>query len=371
MATYLQAIQYPPARTRRFDDRLTVEAVNGFSDFFENKGGVNPPGNGGVGPETCGDNAAGSGCHALPFGAGTASTFVGGFEAPTMRGITDRYLQFSAGVTNVRDVLSILTLIGGSDVPWSVAKGYDELTNWAAAFGSAAVPGAFRQVYNVGPFNIFQMIEEMSNGQSGALGRQVTLNLHHATGSALVETQALLTALEAADLRGVVNLKGDGLRNGAPISLSFRSDGTYQGGGLVLTRAQLITEAAAGTTTLTLVGDERAMVDAGTVQPTIWVLAVGPATTNGRPNLPALTSGNPGALILQARDIQPNAKALIDGVPVTLDAAISCVSGSLPNCGTPAIRVDLAASPATVGLHLLQLQNPDSLLTNELPIRRQ
>jgi hypothetical protein len=377
MATYLQNIQYPPARTRRFDDQLTEQAVNGFSDFFENKGGVNPPGAGGQGPETCGDAASGngftSGCHALPHGAGTASFFVGGFEAPTMRGITDRYLQFSAGVSNVRDLLQVAALGGATDVPWSVDVGYDELTVWAVAFGSASQPGAFRNAYNVGPFDIFQMIEEMSLGQSGALGRQLTLNLRSTTGGALAATQAVLAALEAADLNGFVNLRGSGLRNGGAVTLSFRTNGTYQGGGLALTRAQLLSEAAAGTTTLTLVAYQRAGVNAGTVQPTLWVNAFGAVLDNGRPNLPVLLNANPGQLTVRARDIQPGAIALIDGVPVGLDAPVSCASGTLPNCSNTNLRIDLAALPAWVdpGMHLLQLQNPNGLLTNELPVLRQ
>ena len=363
MATYLQNIQYPPARTRRFDDQLTVQAVAGFSDFFEDKGGVNTP-------QTCADSAIGSGCHALPFGAGTASIIVGGFEAPTMRGITDRYLLFSAGVTNVRDTLQAVANAGATEVPWSPAVGFDELTVWAVAFGTPAQPVAFRSAYNVGGFNMFQMIEEMSNGQSGALGRQVTLNLRSTSAGELAATQAVLAALEAADLRAVANLQGRGVRNGAAVQLSFRSDGTYQGGGLVLTRAQLIAEAAAGTTTLTLTGGQRSTVNAGTVQPSVWVPAVG-SITAGRPNLPQFTSANPGNIpFLQGRNIQPNAKVLIDGVPVTLDAAITCASGTLPACATTAIRLDLAASPAVAGLHMLQIQNPDGLLTNELPVRR-
>jgi DNA-binding beta-propeller fold protein YncE len=383
MATYLQSIQYPPARTRRFDDQLTEQAVNGFSDFFENKGGVNPPGAGGQGPETCGDAASGngftSGCHALPHGAGTASFFVGGFEAPTMRGITDRYLQFSGGVSNVRDGLELASIDPpgptgpATDVPWSVAVGYDELTVWAVAFGSLSQPGAFRSVYNVGPFDIFQMIEEMSLGQSGALGRQLTLNLRSATGGERSATEAVLAVLEAADLNGQVNLRGSGLRNGVAKSLSFRSDGTYQGGGVTLTRTQLLDEAAAGTTTLTLVAYTRAAVDAGTVQPTIWVNAVGGVLDNGRPNLPLFTAANPALITLRGRDIQPGAIPLIDGDPVGLDAPVSCASGTLPNCATTQIRLDLATLPAAVdpGLHALQLQNPNGLLTNELPVRRQ
>ena len=69
------------------------------------------------------------GCHALPHGVGTASFFVGGFEAPTMRGITDRFLQFSAGVTVVRDVLEAVSADPpgptgpGTEVPWSPAVG--------------------------------------------------------------------------------------------------------------------------------------------------------------------------------------------------------------------------------------------------------
>jgi hypothetical protein len=217
------------------------------------------------------------------------------------------------------------------------------------------------------------MVEEMSNGQSGALGRQLTLNLRSATGGERAVTESVLAVLEAADGNGLVNLRGSGVRNGASSSLSFRSDGTYQGGGVTLTRNQLLDEAATGTTTLTLVAHQRANVNAGTVQPTIWVGAVGGVLDNGRPNLPLFTTSNPGQITLQARNIQPGAIPLIDGVPVGLDAPVSCASGSLPSCTTVFIRVDLATLPAwvTSGLHLLQLRNPDGLLTNELPVRRQ
>jgi len=372
MATYLQSIQYPPARTRRFDDQLTAQAVDGFSDFFESQGGINPPGPVGAGPQTCADNASGSGCHALPHGAGTASQFVGGFEAPTMRGITDRFQLFSAGVTVVRDVLESVTAINGTEVPWSPAVGFDELTTWAVAFGSPTNNIAFRQVYNVTAFPIFQMIEEMSNGQSGALGRQLTLNLRSTTGGALAATEGVLAALEDADLSGLVNLAGSGIRNGSPVTLSFRSDGTYQGGGLVLTHAQLIGEAALGTTTVTLTASQRAGVNASTVQPTVGVNAVGGFFTDGRPNLPVLASGNPAPITINARDILANAKVLIDGVPVALDQAITCMGGSFsPTCTGTQIQINIATPFPDPGLYLLQVQNPDGLLTNELPVRRQ
>jgi YVTN family beta-propeller protein len=364
MASYLQNVQYPPARSRRFDDQLTAEAVAGFSDFFENKGGVNPPGNGGAGPETCADNL---GCHALPHGVGTASFFVGGFEAPTMRGITDRYLQFSAGVTAVRDVLQAASP-NGTEVPWSPAVGFDEFTNWAVAFGSPSNNIGFRQAYNVRAFDIFQMIEEMSNGHSGAFGRQVTLNLRSTAVGALPATEAVLATLETADLNGVLNLRGSGVRNGAAFSASFRSDGTYRGQGVALTRAQLIGEAQAGTTALTFTGQQRATVTAATIQPTLSVPPVGNFLTNGRPDLPLLPGDDP--MVVLGEDLPPGAKVLIDGVPVA--ATVTC-NGQAVNgiCNVSGIRIDLLDPPTQPGLYLLQVQTADGLLSNELPIRRQ
>jgi YVTN family beta-propeller protein len=371
MATYLQTVQYPPARSRRFDDQLTAQAADGFSDFFENQGGVNPPGGNQQGPETCGDAANGSGCHALPFGAGTNSSFVGGFDAPTLRGITDRYLQFSAGVTQVVDVLQGATFTGATVAPWTADVGYDEFTAWAIAFGTPANPGAFEGAYDVGPFDVFQMAEEMSNGQSGVLGRQLTLNMRSTTGGALADTEAILDVMEAADADGLVNVRGTGVRNGAGITLSLRPDGGYKAKNTDLSRAELLAEAAAGTTTLTLVAHQRAGVNAGTFQPSLFVNAAGGFLRNGRPDLPSFGGGNPPALLLRGNHIEAGAVALIDGQPVALDAPVACQTGTLPNCTGDFVLVDLTAPPTGAGIHTLQLQNPSGLLTNELPVRRQ
>ena len=379
MASYLQTIQYPPPRSRRFDDQLTAQAVAGFSDFFENKGGVNPPGGSELGPETCGDVGNG-GCHALPHGVGTASFFVNGFEAPTMRGITDRFLEFSAGVTAGRDVLQATSFDPpgptppGTEVPWSPAVGFDELTTWAVAFGSSSNNTGFRSAYDVGGLDIFQMIEEMSNGQSGAFARQVTLNLRSTAPGALAGTEALVAVLETADLNGLANLRAVGVRSGSALTLSFRSNGFYQGQGLVLTRAQLIAEAQAGTTLLTLTAQQRAGVTSATVQPTLWVRGAWqsiPGATflnNGRPDLPLLPGDDP--MLLLAEDVPPGAKVLIDGVPVA--ATLSCV-GSVVNgfCDASGVSIDLASPPADPGMYLLQVQTSDGLLSNEVPVRRQ
>jgi hypothetical protein len=291
-----------------------------------------------------------------------------------MRGITDRFVQFSAGVTVVRDLLEAVSADPpgppgpGTEVPWNPAIGFDEFTIWAVPFGSPSNNVAFRQAYNVRAFDIFQMIEEMSNGQPGAFARQVTLNLRSTTPGALPATTAVLATLETGDLNGQLNLLGNGVRNGAALTLSFRSNGTYQAGALVLTRAQLISEAQAGTTMLTLTGRQRSGVSAAAIQPTISVGSVGSFLNNGRPDLPILPGDDPMALF--AEDVAPGASVLIDGAVVP--GTVTC-TGVVTNglCSSAGIVVDLLDPPTEPGLYLLQVQTANGLLSNELPIRVQ
>ncbi|MBM4382762.1 MAG: beta-propeller fold lactonase family protein [Deltaproteobacteria bacterium] len=105
LARFIAAVAYPPARMRRVDDDpsrladpvpatqggVATSAVKGFAEFFANQDGAGQP-------RSCGDNDGG--CHALPLGTATNSATLDGFDAPTMRGMTDRTLQFSLGVTN-------------------------------------------------------------------------------------------------------------------------------------------------------------------------------------------------------------------------------------------------------------------------------
>jgi hypothetical protein len=185
---------------------------------------------------------------------------------------------------------------------------------------------------------------------------------------ALPATEAVLATLETADLNGVLNLRGSGVRNGAAFSASFRSDGTYRGQGVALTRAQLIGEAQAGTTALTFTGQQRASVTAATIQPTLSVPPAGNFLTNGRPDLPLLPGDDP--MVVLGEDLPPGAKVLIDGVPVA--ATVTC-NGQAVNgiCNVSGIRIDLLDPPTQPGLYLLQVQTADGLLSNELPIRRQ
>ena len=68
-----------------------------------------------------------SGCHALPLTADTNSTSLGGFDVPTMRGMTDRWLQFSIGITNAEEALE------GAKVPGTI--------NGSSGFGRSARAG--------------------------------------------------------------------------------------------------------------------------------------------------------------------------------------------------------------------------------------
>lgn len=358
MAAYLQSVSYPPARSRPANDVVTAVARNGFSDFFMDQGG-----NGGATANTCADTTGG--CHALPLGTSTNSVAVGGFEAPTMRGMTDRTLQFSGGFTSPQEVLdTVAPFTNFGVIPWDPAIGLDELTVFAGTFV------AFQPVYNVFPTPLFQMFEEASTGHSGAIGRQVSVGPRTTDGAHLAATTADLATLEAADLRGVANLRGTGVRNAgsgaAPITLSFRSDtGVYQGdAGVSLSRAQLLAEAQAGTTQITLTAQLRENVGfSDFAQPLLQTSATGNGAT-GDPPLPVLASNTP--ITLTGQTVRSDAVAFVDGQPVA--ASLTCQGGTFAPtyCSSNVVRVTFAALPPA-GMHLLQLQNPKGPLSNEFP----
>lgn len=221
----------------------------------------------------------------------------------------------------------------------------------------------FETVYGVRPVDIFQMLEEASTGTSGATGRQLALNT--ATANA-PETLALMTALEAADARGAVNLRLVGRRNNATLFLSYNGI-VYAGDTFSLTPAQLRSEAAAGVTFATLTAHLRR--DTGTTpQPLISTVgASSSATPIGDPPLPTLaTSGNPAAFNVTGANVSQFATIFVNGA--SAPGFVTCGAGSTGGfCNPGNVSIDLNSSPGA-GLHLLQLQNPSGLFSNELPI---
>lgn len=395
MAFYLASVSYPPARSRRIDDTLSATgsevpipngdgtpsallgaAKTGFSRFFVNNGGA-------VGdPDTCADSTAG--CHALPLGSVTNSSTLNGFESPTMRGMTDRFVQFSLGPNSNAEIMTqansntTITVQGfqltlpplQAPLQYDPADGMRELTVLGVAFL------LFNPVYGVLPPHVWQMFEEASTGHSGAVARQVALNARTTAPAALAETDTLLAALELADARGLVNLRATGMRNAgaglAPATLSYRSDGTYksESQSVSLTRAQLLAEAQAGTAVLTATAALRSgfqVPGTGVPQP---LLAVGTGSgVTGDPPLPAMAagSGNPAAFTVIGTDVRSDAQLFLDGAPLA-GATLTCsagVNGSFCNNGN--VAIDFASTPAT-GLHLLQVLNPTGPLSNELPV---
>ncbi len=371
MAVFLASVSYPPARGRRMDDVVTSQAMDGFSDFFMDQGGNTGD------PDTCADSTAG--CHDLPLGASTNSSTLGGFDAPTMRGLTDRFLQFSLGITNAEEILAFANI--GIDlnpfgipivlpplepsIQWDPNEGFEEITTFGAAFA------LFDPVYAVRPLDMFQMLEQASTGHSGAIGRQVTLSQATTTGGSLVGTEAVMNALEAADQAGLINLRADGLQNGTHKLLSYRaSTGVYQSGGFSLSHAQMISEAQAGTLVMTLTGALRQNVGAVThPQPLLTTDGTGSGPT-GDPPLPTMSSGgpsNPPAFTVEGVDVRTDAVVFVDG-QLQSGATIACGAGVNGDfCVDGDIDIDLTVRPFA-GTHLIQVQNPAGPLSNELPL---
>jgi hypothetical protein len=363
MATFLQSVSYPPPRSRRVDDSLTGTAQQGFSDFFLNQGGIG--GAGGI--STCADLDAG--CHALPLGAstcdGSGACVVGAFDAPTMRGLTDRFLQFSLGTTNGEEILisslAALPGVGCNAKSWNpTTDAHDEALVFASAF-----PGVFQPVYGVCPDDIFQMAEEASTGYSGAIGRQVTLNTVTTAACTPCEVDTILAELEAADANGVVNLQGKGRRNAnSNFNVEYNAGaGNYRNqGGATFSRSQLISEAQSGAMLLTLTAELRANVgDLLQFPQPVLAPAGGTLHDSIEQAIPAGTAWN---VVVQGIDVSSTAKILIDGQLVS--GSVSCTASG--GVCISNVTIPIPSPGLSSGLHQVQVQNPKGLLSNELPI---
>ncbi|MEN8181182.1 MAG: beta-propeller fold lactonase family protein [Myxococcota bacterium] len=375
MANFLESVSYPPARSRALTDVVSTSAINGFRDFFMD----DPDGRGqGISnavnqPETCADSDAG--CHELPLGTGTNSETLQGFDAPTMRGMTDRFLQFSLGITGTQELLVGMNngvLVNG--IPsisqpfgtWSDAMGFEEEFTFGVAYA------LFNLVYGGSAVTIFQMFEEASTGLPGALGRQVTLNSRTTDGALLAFTEALLAELEAADEAGVVNLRGTGLRNGIPVTISYKQNlDQYQVGGSRLTSAQLVAEAQPPMPTLiaTLTAHLRAGTSEAMPQPLLAPIGAQCSSSSGSAD-PILPSGS--SITIESNHVSVLDKVVVNGVLQT-GASISS-AGSATTCGTSVDdrltpdEISISGLTLNAGTNLVQVRSNSGLLSNELPV---
>ena len=324
MAIFLLSVPYPPAPRRAYTNVLSSAAQKGFR-LFHIAGDLDPSKSK---PNVCGD------CHRMPFNVST-NTPGTGMDAPTWRGAYDRWLILPQGRVNII----------AFDFYRNIAeRGVPERELWRLSWGGRA---RFDPVWN--------MVLENSTGFSGAFARQVTLNR---TTAAAPLTADLLDALELSAGEHGILLMGEGVllegREATPLALQFEG-GAYvrkDGDRRSFTRDELVALASRGGFVGTLTALQGAAADFDHPQPALWTL--GPIEQQrGRQVFPILYPGG-APMRLSARHVRSGAGLFVDG---------RRAAGSVVIEGET-LTVSLAHLPP-VGMHFLQVRNPDGLFSND------
>ena len=320
-------MSYPPAQRRAYTNVLSSRAEDGFKLFH-----IDGDLQGKPEPNVCGN------CHRMPFLVST-NTPGTGMDAPTWRGAYDRWLILPQGRLNIIDF----------DFYRSIAeRGIPERSMWQFSW-------AGRKRFDP----VWDMVLEGSTGFSGAFARQVTFNRRSANARL---TDDLLDALELSASEGGIVLQGEGVfidsAKAKPVALQF--DHQFNGGTYVergddreaFTRAKLVSLASDGRFVGTFTARHGVNADVNHPQPALWTL--GPIQEQrGRQEFPILYGGTT-TMTISGRHIRKGAKLMVDGrrVPGTVRS------------DDETIEVKLATLPS-VGMHFLQIQNPDGLFSND------
>ena len=322
MAKYLLSVPYPPSPERPYTNELTPKAREGIRKFqFEKQ---------------CGN------CHRMPFWT-TTNMGGSGMDVPSWRGANDRWKNAPQNRFFFADLVRNDT------------RGFPE------RFGFT------------NDSDMFQMILEGSIGFSGALGRQVTLSQAVVRDEErLLAANDMLNALERVAREGGVVLQADGVRfdekgKGINVALQF-SDGRYRSlppsARFALTRDQIRRAVADGEMLVTITARLGRMADYAHPQPTLrpFELPVMPMFPGGRPaEFPELYVNE--TMHVRGEHIFEGARLLVDGRRVA--GTVRCESGELPNCVDDVVLIELDELPETAGMHLLQVQNPEGLYSND------
>ena len=328
MATFLLSVPYPPAQRRAYTNVLSNEAENGFRLFH-----IDGDLQGKPTPNVCGN------CHRMPFQVST-NTPGTGMDAPTWRGAYDRFLILPQGRLNIIDF----------DFYRRVAeRGQPERSIWQFSWSGRR---RFDPVWN--------MVLEGSTGHSGSFARQVTLSKASANDDL---TGDLLGALELSAGEGGVVLEVDGVFIGGskpqPVGLQF--DSQHKGGSYVrkdgdrrgFTREELVSLAVGGRFVGTFTGRHGLKSDVEHPQPAIWTL--GPIERQrGRQEFPILYDVK-HSMTISGRHFGDDANVIVDGRRVS--ASVNVGDGEK-------VMVNLPTLPS-IGMHLLQVQDPDGLFSND------
>ena len=353
LATFLLSVPYPPSQRRSYTNVPSMRARDGFKAFHVD--GVQEDGRANI----CGN------CHRIPFWVST-NTPGTGMDAPTWRGAYDRWLILPQGRWNVLDLRS----------QQEQDRGFPERSIWGATQGDRA------------PF--WDMVVEGSTGFSGSFGRQVTLNQAFASlwlttvrretppgggpspSVAPISMQEdLFRALELSAVEGGIVLQGEGVFVDG--DETRRTTLRYVDGNYVelgddprsFARNDLVALAARGSFVGTFTGRLGPNVDVDHPQPAIW--SRGPIhEQRGRQLFPRLSDGN-ASMVISGRHIQEGAYVIVDGRRI--EGSVRCVNGAFPNCGDGSISIRLDTLPASEGVHLLQVQNPGGLFSNDFIIQ--
>jgi YVTN family beta-propeller protein len=337
MAKFLLSVPYPPAQRRPYDNVLSSRAQDGFKLFHID--GDLPPG---APRNVCGN------CHRMPFWVST-NTPGTGMDAPTWRGAYDRWLILPQGRLNIIDFDFIESL---------ASFGMPEQFIWRLSWG-------FRERFDP----VWDMVVEGSTGFSGSFGRGLTLSQTTADASL---TSDLLDALEQSAREEAIVLQAEGaLSEGASVtSVQLHFDPSLAGGRYVernddpdsFSRGELVALANAGDLVATFTGRAGLNVDVDHPQPALWTQG-SMSLQSGPQRFPTL-SVDDKTMTMSGRHIEEGARVIVDGRRVA--GSVSCQSGELPLCSfLSPVEVQLPSIPGPDGIHFLQVQNPDGLVSND------
>jgi YVTN family beta-propeller protein len=407
MAAFQLAVAFPPGPGRRPSDKLSPDANQGVSDWFTNEDGQGV--NTGVGqalnfaPTTCADNPMG--CHSLPLTAGTNSNVVGGFDAPSARGMWDRFTLFSNGIFSSQEVLqgaqdcadgfeppprSFDVNFGGGTLPitisgdpcnlrspeielflfrlaslpfptnehiWDPAVGMTERGSFLATF-----EGLFALVYGVRGDKIWEYQLELGTGLPGLTGRQIEIDPGDTSNPDML---AELEQVEAYAKQGRVTAVATGhgideLRYDAPDS------GWVSRTGFPFANLPAVADLTGAVITVTADLPENISIGGADRQPLLDIDPDARAleVTGDAPTLPRPWENEVSTFRLGAEYVDPNAQVFVNG---DLCEGCSFTPVTAPTTGKNAI--DMTIDPGlSRGVHVLQVHNPNGWASNEMPL---